>query len=391
MDRLFIPHCGYSYAEHAPGVDETKNVITDVSNPTQLFSFLQQRDWEEALTCLRRSPHQARTWVRHQSTSRVNNWSMLPLHAAVAYGAPLHLLKELVTINPNALRKQDHEGKLPLHYAAIFSSTDQQDVMSHMLKCYPETMWIKASCGRTAIEYSRNDELQTMERIRMRKKLSGNIADDEDHENTLNALDTLDTLADIVVHEKENERKVMKAVSGQKRHRDPTDAQGEISAGSNVSSQESETYTKQIQKTTMSNIRDIQQKLSKKKMQFPIQTKRSRESEAVDDKSNGDESESIKTEQDEGSSCLLDCSAEVEEVDQSGRRTVYLNFAMGNEDTDDDDDDDALPEPRDTSEKEDASKSYDIAYHHNSKNRIMSVLQTASSMKSFKRQKVSGV
>ena len=92
-----------------------------------------------------------------------------------------------------------------------------------------------------------------------------------------------------------------------------------------------------------------------------------------------------------GSSCLLDCSAEVEEVDQSGRRTVYLNFAMGNEDTDDDDDDDALPEPRDTSEKEDASKSYAIAYHHNSKNRIMSVLQTASSMKSFKRQKVSGV
>lgn len=388
MDRLLIPHCGNMniYADHAPGVDETKNVITDVSNPTQLFSFLQQRDWEEALTCLRRSPHQARTWVRHQSTSRVNNWSMLPLHAAVAYGAPLYLLKELATINPNALRKPDHEGKLPLHYAAIFSNTDQQDVMSHMMKCYPESMWIKALCGRTAIEYSRNDELQTMERIRMRKKLSGNSTDDKDHENTLNTMDTLDTLADIVVHEKENERKVMKAVSGQKRHRDPSDAQGEISAGCNVSSQESATCTKQIQKTTMSNF-----KLSKKKMQFPIQTKRSRESQALDDKSNGDESESIKTEQDEESSCLLDCSADVEEVDQSGRRTVYLNFAMGNEDTDDDDDDDALPEPRDTSDKEDASKSYATAYHNNSKNRIMRVLQTASSMKSFKRQKVSGV
>ena len=64
---------------------------------------------------------------------------------------------------------------------------------------------------------------------------------------------------------------------------------------------------------------------------------------------------------------------------------------MGNEDTDDDDDDDALPEPRDTSDKEDASKSYATAYHNNSKNRIMRVLQTASSMKSFKRQKVSGV
>eukprot|EP00984_Skeletonema_dohrnii_P036664 scaffold37879_cov205-Skeletonema_dohrnii-CCMP3373.AAC.3 len=384
MDRLFIPHCGYSFAEHAPGADETKNVITDVSNPTQLFSFLEQRDWEEALTCLRRSPHQARTWVRQQSTSRVNTWSMLPLHAAVAYGAPLYLLKELATVNPNALRKQDHEGKLPLHYAAIFSNTDQQGVMSHMLKCYPESMWIKALCGRTAIEYSRNDELQTMERIRMRKKLSGNSTHDKDHENTLNTMDTLDTLADIVVDEKENERKVMKAVSGQKRHRDPSDAQEEISAGSNVSSQESATYANQIQ-----NVRDI--KLSKKKMQFPIQTKRSRESQALDDKSNGDESESIKTEQDEGSSCLLDCSADVEEVDQSGRRTVYLNFAMGNEDTDDEDDDDALPEPRDTSDKEDASKSYATAYHNNSKNRIMRVLQTASSMKSFKRQKVSGV
>lgn len=320
---------------------------------------------------------------------------MLPLHAAVLFDAPLLLIKELVTMHPNALQEQDHEGKLPLHYAAIFSSKGQQDVMSHMLKYYPEAMWIKASCGRTAIEYSRNEELQAAERIRMRKilKLSENSTDDVYQENLFGAS------ADNGIDDKENERHVTNAVAGQKRS-DPADAHRDMTAGSK-SQKESETYKQQIQKATMS-VRAIQRKLMKKKPQVPNQMKGSCES---CDTSNGGESN--ETVQDEESSFILKCSTDVEEVDQTGQRTVYLNFAACDEDTNDND---SLSEPRSSNEtpgivdiladlgnseetpkkKTGKSKTDATAKHNYSKKRITSVLQAASSMKSIKRQKVSG-
>ena len=404
MDRLSVTNfnCGNSnsYIEPLPGEDEPTEIMADVCNPTRLYVFLEQRNWEESLACFRRSPHHARTWLRQQSTEGVTNWKMLPLHAAVAFGAPLLLIKELVTIHPNALQKPDHEGKLPLHYAAIFSTKGQQNVMTHMLKCYPEAMWIKASCGRTAIEYSRNHELQTAERIRMRKKLSENSTDDVYQESSFEAS------ADIDVDVKENERNGTNAVSsGQKSSSDPADARREMAAVSNVSCQkESETCTQQIQKATISNARAIHRRLMKKKTQIPIQTKTTREFQAVDDKSSGGESN--ETDQDDEISCILKCSTDAEEVDQKGQRTVYLNFATCNEDTDAND---SSSEPRSTSIHEtlgivdiladlgkggDASKKTSktdaTAKHNYSKKRIMTVLQAASSMKSIKRQKVYG-
>ena len=379
--------------------DEPKMVDVCNPNPTRLYLTLKQRNWKESLTCLKRSPHHARTWLRQQSRDGVADWKMLPLHAAVVFDAPLLLIKELVTMHPNALQEPDHEGKLPLHYAAIFSNKGQQDIMSHMLKYYPEAMWIKASCGRTAIEYSRNDELQTAERNRMRKilKLSENSTDDVHQENS-----SFGHSADNGIDEKENNRNVTNDVAGQKTSSDPhDDAHRDMAAGSNNSSQkEPETYKQQIQKAPMS-VRAIQRRLMKKKTQMPNQAKRSCESPALDDKSNGDESN--ETVQDEESSFILKCSTDVEEVDQTGQRTVYLNFAACDED-----DNDSLPEPRSSNEtpgivdiladlgkseetpKKKTTKTDTTAKSNYSKKRITSVLQAASSMKSIKRQKVSG-
>jgi hypothetical protein len=375
MNR-FIPYCGngrlFSDADYSIPADEPNEVITDASKPTRLFLFIEQRDWNEALVCLRKSPHQVTVWVRQQSSAKVTIWNMLPLHAAVAFGAPLRLIEKLVTVHPNALRKPDHDGKLPLHYAAIFSNRNRKGVMSYMLKHYPESIWIKDACGRTAIEFSCNDELQTSERIRMRKKLSGN-SDNEDQP-------TLDTASNIGSDGKENEQDTKNIIT----MRHPTDAHGEIAAGSDVSQEGS--------KTTISNVRAINRNLIKKKMPFQIKTKRSRETHALVDKPNFNESN--ETEQDEGVPCLLNCSAHVEEVDQSGRRTVYLNFALSNEDQDDDDES-KVSVPQNT--KEDVSKTSTsgipaaaaaAAKHNTTKNKTMKVLQTAS-IRPKKRQKVS--
>jgi hypothetical protein len=305
MNRWFIPYCVSADADYIPA-DELKEVITDASKPTRLFLFLEQRDWNEALACLQKSPHQVTVWVRRQPSSSVVIWKMLPLHAAVAFGAPLHLIEKLVTIHPTALRKPDHDGKLPLHYAAIFSNRDQKDVMSYMLKKYPESIWNKDACGRTAIEFSCNNELLTSERIRMRTKLSSNT----DIENHDGSLDNSSLIIDIDGKENDHNTKNITI---------RTDAHGVIATVNNVNEDGPKTSTRT----------SIHRSLIKTKMPFQIKTKRSRELHAFDINSNIDESN--EADQDEGLSCH-----HVEEVDHhSGRRTIYLNFALTNEDEDD--------------------------------------------------------
>ena len=155
-------------------------VVTDNdkgSNPLPLTLPLciEQRNWTEASNLLKRSPQEAKTLCAR------NN--ILPIHAAIALGAPYHLIEELVSIHPDALRIADHEGKLPIHYAAIFSSkSEQRQVMSCMLKHYPESMWIKDAFKRTAIELARNVELQETERNRVRSYLTTISVDDDERD-----------------------------------------------------------------------------------------------------------------------------------------------------------------------------------------------------------------
>jgi len=167
MDR-FIPYRGSS---DVPKVV----VVTDNdkgSNPLTLPLCIEQRNWTEASNLLKRSPQEAKTLYARNNT--------LPLHAAIAFGAPYYLIEELVSIHPDALHKADHEGKLPIHYAAIFSSkSEQRQVMSCMLKHYPESMWIKDAFKRTAIELARNVELQETESIRVRRYLTTISVDDD--------------------------------------------------------------------------------------------------------------------------------------------------------------------------------------------------------------------
>jgi ankyrin repeat protein len=168
MDR-FIPYRGTS---DVPKVV----VVTDNdkgSNPLTLPLCIEQRNWTEASNLLKRSPQEAKTLY-----AGTNN--ILPLHAAIAFGAPYYLIEELVSIHPDALRKADHEGKLPIHYAAIFSSkSEQRQVMSCMLKHNPESMWVKDAFERTAIELARNVELQETESSRVRRCLARIGVDDD--------------------------------------------------------------------------------------------------------------------------------------------------------------------------------------------------------------------
>lgn len=176
------------------------------SNPLTLPLCIEQRNWTEASYLLKRSPQEAKILYARNNT--------LPLHAAIAFGAPYYLIEELVSIHPDALRKADHEGKLPIHYAAIFSSkSEQRQVMSCMLKHYPESMWIKDVFKRTAIVLARNAELQETESIRVRNDLT-RISVDDDQRDEGNEISNgrpcrLDCSADVGEINKQSGRRIV--------------------------------------------------------------------------------------------------------------------------------------------------------------------------------------
>ena len=330
MNRLFVEH---QSTRHLSGLEQASEV-------SQLFVVLEQRDWKEALAYLRISPIQASTWER----------GMLPLHAAIAFGAPFDFIKKLVNINPNALQSIDHEGKLPLHYAAIFSNTDQKqkDIMSYMLKLNPESLWVQGSCGRTAVEYSRNDELQKVERIRVRRKLRGIESGYGDREPSL------DVLANIDICKKENNQNVQRTAAIEKiqnqinahRHR-------ESSAVSRSNQKEHETQRKENHEPA-------------------------HETQAAGDDPSGDECN--KTNQDEEYVCNLNCDTKSEEVDQNGRRTVYLNFGLNNDGTNHSYDEESSYSDVDPVEMPDCTTN-----HNTSMKTILEVIQSSSSLRLKKR------
>lgn len=66
-------------------------VVTDNdkgSNPLTLPLCIEQRNWTEASNLLKRSPQEAKTLLCARN-------NILPLHAAIALGAPYYLIEQL--------------------------------------------------------------------------------------------------------------------------------------------------------------------------------------------------------------------------------------------------------------------------------------------------------
>lgn len=136
---------------------------------TKLYQKLEDRDWESCLMFLRtgkwsasifaysdESPPsvQARTWVtayeEHTPDARVK-WSLLPLHAAIAFNAPFDVVRELVDLYPRAVRCADDQEMLPLHTAFRFGASDQ--VVALLLEEFPSALTARGGRKkRTALD-----------------------------------------------------------------------------------------------------------------------------------------------------------------------------------------------------------------------------------------------
>ena len=130
--------------------EEDKNIPNQI---TTLHHNLSTSNWSTALKTLRTNPQSASLWIINR------HGRMLPLHAALLYGAPSHVVMEVLNAHPDAAKEKDLQGRLPIHIAAsmaaIISLDDdngEQRVLNELVRVYPESMWIPDEGGRTAME-----------------------------------------------------------------------------------------------------------------------------------------------------------------------------------------------------------------------------------------------
>mmetsp|Transcript_2738 Transcript_2738/g.4170 ORF Transcript_2738/g.4170 Transcript_2738/m.4170 type:complete len:608 (+) Transcript_2738:101-1924(+) len=139
-------------------------------NPTGLYIAVHTKNWALALQRVGSYPNEAGIWVvRMDDDSNKSNsgngmsspraksiipsfgkrpirWRMLPLHAAVLFGAPIPVIKAIIKANPNACSSPDDQGMVPLHLA--FRAGSVEDVVVTLLEAYPEAIELVDYKGR---------------------------------------------------------------------------------------------------------------------------------------------------------------------------------------------------------------------------------------------------
>ena len=184
-DALNVVGDDAALVEEAKALDEIGEKLEEERdydvNPTKLFMYLQQRAWGLALNQLKKNPDEAKVWVyRKTSQKQAANmeegetsqtlvvageasteiklrWKLLPLHACIVLGAPSEIITEIIRAHPNAARKPDERGSLPVHLAAsrLDVDPDGEKVVLQLFGAFPDSIEIQDRKGRTPPELAK--------------------------------------------------------------------------------------------------------------------------------------------------------------------------------------------------------------------------------------------
>ncbi len=90
------------------------------NNVTDLYNYISNSQWQEALAAVRNNPIEARTWVvrYHEDSDQGMMWRFLPIHSAAARQPPEAVIQALIQAYPKGVTCCDDQGKYALHYAA---------------------------------------------------------------------------------------------------------------------------------------------------------------------------------------------------------------------------------------------------------------------------------
>lgn len=117
------------------------------SNPTELYSAIQRKDWRGAEAALDAAPHDSSTWVARREADGKLRWRLLPLHAAIIFKAPLPTIRALLDVHPEAAACKDDQGMLAIHLA--FRNGATENVVHLLLQTFPQSVNVEDRKGRT--------------------------------------------------------------------------------------------------------------------------------------------------------------------------------------------------------------------------------------------------
>jgi hypothetical protein len=132
----------------SPKAVDTKERDFD-KNPTGLYSALQRKEWDVALACVQKAPHEAKVWISRKETDGRLRWRLLPLHASVIFMAPIEVVQALLKAYPDGAKAKDDQGMLPLHLS--FRMGSPESVVTIILGAFPGSLQSNDRKGRTPL------------------------------------------------------------------------------------------------------------------------------------------------------------------------------------------------------------------------------------------------
>jgi len=126
----------------------------------KIFILLIEKKWDEVIDSVREDPSLASkridssgadSIVNHESNKVSVLSGYLPLHVALANGAPLAVIDVLLEAYPTAAKMTTKHGVLPVHYAAAGLSVE---ILKALQSRYPAGAAGKDSEGNIALHYA---------------------------------------------------------------------------------------------------------------------------------------------------------------------------------------------------------------------------------------------
>eukprot|EP00566_Odontella_aurita_P007700 CAMPEP_0113539094 /NCGR_PEP_ID=MMETSP0015_2-20120614/7732_1 /TAXON_ID=2838 /ORGANISM="Odontella" /LENGTH=684 /DNA_ID=CAMNT_0000438745 /DNA_START=81 /DNA_END=2135 /DNA_ORIENTATION=- /assembly_acc=CAM_ASM_000160 len=120
-------------------------------NVTSLYKNLESRHWDKSIEFLENESDESilaacSTWVLRKEKNGKLRWRLLPIHGAIMFGAPLHVVESLLEAFPYGARCKDDQGMLPLHLA--FRNDAPDNIVTELLRAHPPSIRTKDRKGR---------------------------------------------------------------------------------------------------------------------------------------------------------------------------------------------------------------------------------------------------
>ena len=119
-----------------PLVSATSSEVDYNDNPTELFKFIQLKDWNMVEARVGERPEEASSWVTRRGKDGKIRWKILPLHAVLSIKAPKDVILPIINAYPEACSLADDQGMLPIHLIMKNQEADEE-VIKIILQSYP--------------------------------------------------------------------------------------------------------------------------------------------------------------------------------------------------------------------------------------------------------------